>query len=187
MIRNVKLRNFFKLPENKQKATITLLQVVKGKPSFTIKGVKHGVNNSVTELTFGEVIQLKHLIAKGQTESIIEAVKLVFKLDPLDMPVVQFYECVNFLIKDVTNIVSVEKERYQTLPTPYDDKLQQAGAEELNMFAELPIIDNLAGGDILKYRRIEKLPYTTVHFTLWMRAVKENINIRFQELTKQSA
>lgn len=185
MIKNVKLKDFFKLPENHQRATITLLQVAKGKPNFKHNNKKHGVTNSITELTFGEVIRLKSLITGGNIENVIEAVRLVYKSNPLEMPVVRFYQCANFIIKDVKNIIEVEQERYKTLPTPHDDKLQQAGAEELAIFGDLPVIDSLAGGDILKYKQIEKLPYMTVHFTLWHRAVKENINIRFQELTKQ--
>lgn len=184
MIKNVTLKNFFNLPPNQQRATITLLQVIKGVPNFQHKGTKHGVNHSVTEMTFGEVIHLKNLITGGKTESIIEAVRLVYKTDPLKMKIKRFYQCVNFIVKDVAKIINVEQERYRTIPTAYSDKLQQAGAEQLNIFGDLPIIDNLAGGDILKYKEIETLPYMNVHFTLWMRSVKENINIRFQELSK---
>lgn len=181
-MKNISLASFLKLPEEKQRAYVWVLQFVKGEPNFKRWGKTYGVAQSITELSFGEVLLLKNLILQGEISSMIEAVKVVFKTkNPLKMKIVRFYQCVNFLLNEIKKIIKTENIRYRTQPSAYDQKLQEAGAEELTQFGDLAIIDTLAGGDPLKYEQIEKLPYLQVHFLLWYRTTKENINIRLQD------
>jgi len=60
----------------------------------------------------------------------------------------------------------MEQQHWNTEPTDHDAKLQQAGVKELEQFGDLPMIDSLAGGDILRYNDIEKLNYLEVHY-IW--------------------
>lgn len=183
----MKLYELLKLNPTEQAYYLAVFNAVKPKPFFYkrhfFRKKKHGVNQSITELTFGEVNQIKALITSDQPTDLIKAVELGFNIkNALKLKAVIFYQSLNFLIKEVENLIQIERKRYQLEPTDYDAKMEQAGVNELKRFADLPIIDNLAKENILNYEQIENLPYATIHYILWFRAVKENINIRFNKL-----
>lgn len=185
-IKNYSLKEFLKLPSHKVANYLPLLEVVNPSPNFIKKRKKYGVEKSLTELTFGEVNSIKSLLSSGDIQDVIEAIKMVYKIKNVyKLNIFQFYGCFNFLIAEIKKINQVEAERYAIEPTKYDVYLEMAGAKELNKFAELSVLDTLANGNILLFQEIEKQPYTMVHYLLWYRATKENINIRFQELIEK--
>lgn len=166
---------------------LSVLKYAKGKPHFyTGFGFwkkRHGVQKSLTELSFGEVTRIKKAVAGQNMQGVIEAIKTVYGVkNPLKLSALRFYQCFNFLIDEVQNILKVEKSRYTTEPPWYEAKLQQAGVEDLAPFSDLLTVDTLAGGDILKYAEVEKLPYLTVHCVLWARAIQQNIKIRMEKI-----
>lgn len=183
------LYDFIQLPEEKQKELLPALKVLKPLSNYTckrwFKKRTHGVKESITELTFGEVNSVKRYVIKGTMEDLIEAFKIVYKCkarDIIQMEVTQFYRCMIFITTEVDKVIKMEQQHWNTEPTDHDAKLQQAGGKELEQFGDLPIIDSLAGGDILRYNDIEKLNYLEVHYILWYRAIQTNIQNRFQKL-----
>jgi len=60
--------------------------------------------------------------------------------------------------------------------------LVKAGVSELDQFGELNVIDNLAGGDILKWKKVEKLPYYMVFDKLHKNAVETKIQRNYNKI-----
>jgi hypothetical protein len=183
------LYDFIQLSEEQQKELLPALKVLKPLSNYTrrhwFKKHIHGVKNSIIELTFGDVNTIKREVMRGTTEGLMNAFELVYKCtkkDMMKMNVVRFYRCMRFITNEVDRVVKLEQHHWKVAPTEYDGRLQEAGVKELEMFGDLPMIDNLAGGDILRYNDIEELNYLEVHYILWYRAKQTNIQNRFQKL-----
>lgn len=65
-------------------------------------------------------------------------------------------------------------------------RLEAAGISEMNIFEELNLIDELAGGDPLKWEAIQALPYKAVYTKLLRNKIKGRVNRRYQQLLKPS-
>lgn len=180
------LYDFFKLKEEQQKELLPTLKILKPIPNYNrkhwFKRRTHGVKESITELTFGEVNDIKRRVASLNGADKLEVVRMVYKDEPLLMDVFRFYGCLRFLTLEAERVMQMEGAHWNTEPTEQDAKWEQAGIKELEMFGDLPLIDNLAGGDVLKYNDIEGLNYLEVHYILWYRAMQQNIQQRFQKL-----
>lgn len=184
-LKNYSVEKFLSLPQQQQRDLLCVLPFVKGKNFIKVGFLwkkKKGIE-SLTQLKFKEVAQLKQLFKSGNFADMLEAVRLVYQIkNPLKLGVFEFYSAVNFISEELKKIYQVEAERYQPAPTKYDHLLHRAGAEAMHKFHDIATLDTLAGGDILKIEKIENLPYLLVHFYLWYKTEKENINIKFQEL-----
>ena len=180
------LYEFLQLSEKKQKELLPALKILKPIPNYTrrrwFKKHTHGVKESITELTFSEVNSSKRQAMSLESVDKLDVVRMVYKEEPLRMNVFRFYGCLRFLTLEAERVMRMEQEHWNTEPTEHDIKLQQAGVKELEQFGDLPMIDSLAGGDILRYNDIEKLNYLEVHYILWYRATQANIQNRFQKL-----
>lgn len=183
------LYDFIQLSEEQQKELLPALKVLKPLSNYTrrhwFKKHIHGVKNSIIELTFGDVNTIKREVMRGTTEGLMNAFELVYKCtkkDMMKMNVVRFYRCMRFIINEVDSVMRLEQHHWKVEPTEYNGRLQEAGVKELEMFGDLPMIDSLAGGDILRYNDIEGLNYLEVHYILWYRAIQTNIQNRFQKL-----
>lgn len=180
------LYEFLQLSEEKQKELLPALKILKPIPNYTrrrwFKKRTHGVKESITELTFGEVNSIKRQTMSLDSIDKLDVVRMVYKEEPLRMNVFRFYGCLRFLTLEAERVMKMEQEHWNTEPTEHDIKLQQAGVKELEQFGDLPMIDSLAGGDILRYNDIEKLNYLEVHYILWYRATQANIQNRFQKI-----
>ena len=172
------LYDFIQLSEEQQKELLPALKVLKPLPNYTrrhwFKKHIHGVKNTI-----------KREVMRGTTEGLMNAFELVYKCTKKDMmklSVVRFYRCMRFIINEVDSVMRLEQHHWKVEPTEYDGRLQEAGVKELEMFGDLPMIDSLAGGDILRYNDIEGLNYLDAHYILWYRATQANIQNRFQKL-----
>jgi len=65
-----------------------------------------------------------------------------------------------FWIQDQYKLINELEQRY--LSSPPDGKLIQAGIQDLDVLGDKNILDQLAGGDVLKWEQIEQLPYGRV-------------------------
>lgn len=145
----------------------------------------HGVKQSLTELTFGQVNKVKRLIGNPSFENITEVVMLVYQLNQqqvLRMPIFKFYGCLNFITKEVKNIHQMEKTHYKIESDEYDSIIEEAGIEQMQQFGDLPVIDQIAKGKPWDYDKVESENYLTIHAMLWMQATRENIRIRMNKL-----
>lgn len=65
-----------------------------------------------------------------------------------------------FWIQDQYKILNELEAKY--LQSAPDAKLVQAGIHELDILGDKNLIDNLAGGDVLKWEQVQQLPYEVV-------------------------
>ena len=72
----------------------------------------------------------------------------------------------------------------QYLFSPPDSKLLQAGIKELDVLEDYNLIDTLANGDILKWKKIRKMPYSEVFNKQLKNTIEGRINKRLVEINK---
>lgn len=182
-IENVKTKHFLQLPPHQMEKVLKVLQFVKPTPFIKVGWLhrKKGVR-SITELSFKEVSELKFLLTNPKTANPLKAVEKVYKINPLNLKIITLWGCVNFLKNEVEKVLKAEAERYRSEPSKYADILESAGGKELAKFDDISVLDTLTGGNILNFEKVENLPYSLVHYYLWYRTEKENINIRFERL-----
>lgn len=65
-----------------------------------------------------------------------------------------------------------------------DPKLLQAGIRELDVLEDINLIDNLAQGDLLKWDKIRKMPYSYIFNKQLKNTIEGRINKRLVELNK---
>lgn len=63
-------------------------------------------------------------------------------------------------VKDELELIAKMENEYLTSDT--DPDLMAAGINELSVFGDMNMIDQLAGGDVLKYDMIKALPYNVI-------------------------
>ena len=140
------------------------------------------------------------------------AVSLPYGLIKRDLPQLQkqarFYDCVDLVLRHTYKDLDLSKatgnelmafllwikeqqERLNALELNYlssdpDPKMVAAGIHKLNDMGELPTIDNLAGGDLLKYEAIEALPYFRVYEKLKLNKIWSEINKQYEEIVKNT-
>lgn len=79
-------------------------------------------------------------------------------------------------------INELESSYLVTIPDP---KLLQAGIKDLDVLGDVNTVDSLAGGDILKWEKIRKLPYSEVFNKLLKNTIEARINKKLVELNKK--
>ncbi len=79
----------------------------------------------------------------------------------------------------------IGKMEEQHLYSPPDAKLLQAGIRELDILEDYNLIDTLAQGDILKWKKIRKMPYSEVFNKQLKNTIEGRINKRLVEINKQ--
>ena len=72
------------------------------------------------------------------------------------------------------------------LATDPDPKMVAAGLHRLSELGELPTLDQLAQGDILKYDLIEALPYFKVYEKLKLEKITGEIRKNYEEIIKNT-
>ncbi len=102
-------------------------------------------------------IELPDLLIEGDFEKIIS--KLLkgigsYQAERLSLQIALPF--IFWVYDELGNIVKVEKEYLSSIP---DGDLVNAGIDRLNELGEINLIDALAGGDILKWEDVKKLPY----------------------------
>lgn len=187
-IKDYQLSDFIRKDPQLIEDYMIFLNELKGKPNFIfgkMRKQKYGVDKSLTELKYGEVIKLKRLVTKTDAQSVFESIATAYHF-PIEkvpqLPISTFYSCLNFIVKEITHIIKVENDRFKVEPSPYDDIIQQAGINELEKLGELPIIDQLANGNVWDYDKVEEQPYMAIHAKIWLETIKTNINIRKENL-----
>jgi len=90
-------------------------------------------------------------------------------IEIMEMNFFEFYYQHNFIIEELTKIRKREHEFLNYLPT---SKEVSAGIENLYKFGVFATVDALAGGDVLKYKQIEEIPYGIIFTKLYLNKEK---------------
>lgn len=131
--------------------------------------------NKLQDLKLREVEFIKKNIGNQQAiPRIFNYMEGINEDKVMDMTITTFYGLMNSIVKQLENLLGMEE---QHLTANHSDMKWEAvdGSKRLSVLGILPMVDNLAGGDILKYEQILDLPYLTVFNRLRMDVIKADI------------
>lgn len=141
----------------------------------------------VESLTFGEVNQLGDLMNEGTVDSIIKAVSILSETaidEVADMTIIDFWGVRNKIEKELLELIEREKNYlYSDESDPI--MLEVNAGQRLSKFGVLNTLDNLANGDITKYKAIEDLPYLLVFAKLLRDKEVSEINKDIADIQKR--
>lgn len=132
---------------------------------------------NVKSLKYGNVVLLKRLLTEGTTDAIIEAVSIVTKLPKESVyyfTIIPFYSIYNSILSQLIEINNMENNE---LSSEDEDivMIEAQANERMSKFGILNTIDNLAGGDLTKWKEIEEMPYMVVFTKLMMERTRGDI------------
>ena len=178
-LQKISFKQLFQLQNDKFEEYHNVLQYLEEIP---IKGKKK--IESITDLTFGEVATIKMYLQETSYQNIIEIFKLIFGLEENQIhkiDVVNFYHSLNWIKKEVQNIYDRE---IQSLSSPPDSKLKDAGIDDLNIFGEMNTLIALGEKFGKAPQEIENWNYEIVFSLILHQKISAEINKRYVELNK---
>ena len=98
-----------------------------------------------------------------------------------DLRIIEFYGLLNDIVKQIENLVGMEEQELVSTHTDYKWEAVE-GSERLAVMGILPMINDLANNDILKYELILDLPYLTVFNRLRMDRIRGDIEKDMQKI-----
>lgn len=166
-IKNYRLKDLFKKDKQIVDDYINILQWVK--PVETKRQVFY--------MKLKHVDFMKQHVSASDDESIIKIVGLVQKLNKtevMNLPITEFFGIWNSVKQQIEQITDAE---LNSLSSEYPNVKWEAvnGREKLEKFGIYNILDNLADGDILKYKKIMNLSYADVFTKLLLDKTKEDL------------
>lgn len=122
-------------------------------------------------------IDLPDLLVKGEINATVQRAfdEIGVKYKKKNPPLSHTLPFVLWLKDEVERIYELEREYLSSQP---DAKLVNAGIKDLDELGEINVIDSLAGGDILKWDAIMKLPYHKIFDKQRKSVIESNINRR---------
>lgn len=164
---NFKLKEFLTQdPELIQKYILALQYL---KPVQTKREVFH--------LKLKHVEFIKQNLYSSEDSELIKIVGIVQKVkvkDVLEMPIVEFFGIVSSVKEQVNRIAKAEDNTLA--PTEINFKWEAVnGDERMSRFGIYNTLENLSGGDILKYKAIMNLPYSEVFTALFMKKTSSEL------------
>ena len=130
--------------------------------------------------TFYEVKELQRLFYEPDhfQELIKYILTFVTEKDP-DVP--KFFSFMNYLRKEISLINEIEEAALSYYPTSDEHR---AGVERFAKYGYMMPIDSLAGGDVLKYELIKKVPYEVAFTKLSMEKDRADFDKALFEIRK---
>lgn len=141
-------------------------------------------SREITDRSYIEVMECTEMYSSGQLLELMCKLldvddKWMFKQDWKDFIYFAVWIDKQFEnIKRLNEVLNADNDEELIL------KMEQAGASELDIFKYLNVIDDLAQGDILKWKKIEKMPFMTIWTKLFMNKKKAKVQKRLNEIQK---
>lgn len=164
-IKNFKVKEFLKQDVELVEQYTQLLRLLEPIPTA----------NKIQDLTLREVEFIK--MGVKDEESLAEVFEYMEGVDNngfMNLNITTFYGLYNDIINQLENLLGMEK---QELISEHSDFKWEAvdGSKRLSVMGVLPMIDNLAGGDVLKYEQILDMPYMTIFNKLRLERIQRDI------------
>lgn len=139
------------------------------------------------ELSFGDVISIRTNLQEATIDNVVECICIVTKLKNYQVKrftITQFYGIINGITEQLEQIISME---YNELSDDEDDVdlIATNANERMARFGTINTIDSLAGGDLIKWAEVEKLPYLSVFTKLKMDKERNKIHKEISELQRK--
>lgn len=170
---NYKLKDFLKQPEELIESYMLYLKALE--PTDSKKSLL-------------ESAKLKHIDAlkTSQFQDFEYLVKIIARLqsarkkDILNMKILEFYPLLLSLQIQFENILKMEQ---SLVPEHVDEKWEMIeGSKFLQPFGIYNTLQNLSGGDILKWKKIYNLPYLEVFMKLKLDTVTSNLQYKMSQI-----
>lgn len=127
------------------------------------------------DLTLREVEYIKKNIANDAAlPEIFKYIEGIDEKQLMKMRITTFYGLYNSLLKQLEGILNAEDTHLTSIHSNYKWEAVE-GSKRLSVLGIIPMVDNLAGGDILKYEEILDIPYQTVFKKLMLDTIKGDI------------
>jgi len=134
--------------------------------------------NDIYYLRLKDVDFIKTNIGSGDNDAIIKIISMVQgikKKEVYELEILEFFGLVNSVKEQIKVIVDNEINHLSdSIPNLKWEAVR--GSERLQKFGIYNTLDNLSGGDILKYKSIMKLNYADVFVKLLMDKTKNELN-----------
>lgn len=138
--------------------------------------------NSLYELKYKWIIEIKQNIQSPTISAMESVLGAVYGFRTQE----QFLNCSVFdafagyawIVEEVMGIYEVEKLKLFREPT---QQQKNAGIEEFEQLDDIPIIDDLAGGDVTKWNEILELPYGQVLRKLLLTRIQKEYSERLSK------
>lgn len=127
-------------------------------------------------------IDLPELLSSGNIEEILKLICDEKNIEYNQQSNITASELISFVLWLKDEIEIVQRLEQEHLSSPPDNDMIAAGVHELNELGEINVIDQLAGGDILKWELIEQLPYYKVFDKLKKNTVEAKVNKEYQKI-----
>lgn len=124
-------------------------------------------------------IDLPELLQEGNIEEIIN---IICKEKEIEKKEITQQETISFVLWLKDEIEAIQQLESRYLQSQPDPDMIAAGVNDLNEFGELNVIDSLAGGDILKWDEVGKLPYHKVFDKLRKNIIEKKVNANYQRI-----
>lgn len=124
---------------------------------------------------------LPELLKQGD---ILKVVDLVMRVNNAGFNAEDYQEneIIPFILYIKEQMEFIQKIELENLQSDPDPEMIASGINRLNEFGELVTIDNLAKGDILRYKAIEALPYFEVYQKLKLDKMQREIERNYQKI-----
>lgn len=170
---NYKLKDFISKTEQEITEYLNIIKYIK--PIDT--------KLDIFSMTLRDVQAIKDYATAGTFEDLIATVMITEELeykDVINMKIVSFWGKV-LSIKEQLETINHQESVALTSETPNFKWEAVDGSNRMSKFGIYNTLDNLSGGDILKYEAILNLPYSDVFTKMYMNRVKGDIE---QEMNK---
>ena len=134
------------------------------------------------KMDYGDIVDLKRNFRKGTVGDMVNSICLVFKTEEADVlktEVFKIFALLNFITEQIKIILQMEARELSYTPS---NKEIRAGIEELGRFSDLTTIDSLAGGNILNWEKVIKMPYDEVFAKLAMDSTRARIQKKLETI-----
>ena len=141
---------------------------------------------SITDLTFGEVAEIKILLQNGSFLSLTEMFKIIFGLTQNEIykiNVINFYHALNWIQNEIETIYERE---VKNLSSSADSKMKDAGIDELNVFGEMNTLIMLGEKFGKAPQEIENWKYNLVFSLMLHQKISSEVNKRYVELNNKA-
>lgn len=169
---NYKLGEFLKKDVNLITEYTTILKYLEPIPTA----------NKLQNLSLRDVEYIKKNINNDAAlAEIFKSVEGIDEAQLMKMKITTFYGLYNSIIKQLEGIINAESKHLVSEHSNYKWEAVE-GSKRLSVLGILPMIDNLAGGDLLKYESILDITYQTVFKKLMLDTLKSDIQHDMEKL-----
>jgi hypothetical protein len=178
----IKLIDYEKLSiENKTLIDYTVSRNLKSNSKLRLYSGLEVLKPKATDffiLSWSDIIELKLAVSEG---NIFEALKIVYEISDFQFNKIEMFNgfsVYKWVIETLKKVIELETEN---LAHEYSQEELNAGVEELQVFGYINVLDKMTKGNILKYDKYLKMPYSKIFRKMCLDKTRYEITKSLQE------